>query len=48
MHVHLAGKLYLAAHPEGIEAVRQILQHSNSATTSRYYIEHRISDAFAR
>ena len=50
MHLfrQIAGKLYLAAHPEGIETVRQILQHSSSATTARYYVEHKISEAFRR
>ena len=52
IHVHLfrqiAGKLYLAAHPEGVETVRQLLQHKKSDTTMRYYTEQRIADALSR
>jgi integrase len=36
---HLAGYVYLAENPEGIETVRQLLGHSSSRTTLRYYAE---------
>lgn len=43
---HVAAKLYLAAHPEDIETVRQLLGHKSTNTTLRAYVEFRNSKAF--
>lgn len=36
---HLAAKLYLDRHPEGIETVRRLLGHKEKETTERFYSE---------
>lgn len=36
---HLAAKLYLDRHPEGLETVRRLLGHITTATTQRFYSE---------
>lgn len=43
---HLAGKLYLEDHPQGIETVRQVLGHKTNVTTERNYVEVRAEQAF--
>lgn len=43
---HLAGKLHLEVHPQGIETVRQVLGHRSSATTLRSYTQVRTAQAF--
>jgi integrase len=35
---HLAGKRYLAAHPDALEAVKQLLGHKRLETTAKHYI----------
>ena len=36
---HLAAKLYLDHHPEGLETVRRLLGHKSLETTMRFYRE---------
>ncbi len=44
---HVAGKLYLASNPSGIEVVRRMLGHTNSSTTLKAYAELQADAAFA-
>ncbi|MDP1632512.1 MAG: tyrosine-type recombinase/integrase [Caulobacter sp.] len=45
---HLAGKIYLEAHPDDIATVSRILTHRSTATTEKVYIEHRAEDGMRR
>jgi integrase len=43
---HAAAKLYLAAYPEDIETVRQLLGHKSINTTLRAYVEFKSGIAY--